>query len=231
MVGWDLKRHRVRWVADIDGDNCSTVVVEPRTASALCGGRFSRVVSLDLDTGRQSPSGLDMQHGEISALLLTADGTLVQLSRTENLVARWRLDGLGPITQQRGQRGDPDGVQRRRQPAAHQRPGDANRRRLAAVAGADRDLGGLGRGGLAGRRRRPGNVDRVTRTGWSPGWRTAAGSVIDIRDGRVVRDLDGDLYGFPPDGTSLPPGGHHLLGWSEYDQGRVGLGRLGPAHR
>ncbi len=98
VVGWDLERHRVRWVADIGGDNCSTVVIEPRTTSALCGGRFSRVVSLDLDTGRQSPSGRDMQHGEISALLLTADGTLVQLSRTENLVARWRLDGLGPIT-------------------------------------------------------------------------------------------------------------------------------------
>ena len=33
-----------------------------------------------------------------------------------------------------------------------------------------------------------------------------------------MRALEGDLYGYPPDGTSAPPGGHHLLGWSEsYD--------------
>ncbi len=40
-----------------------------------------------------------MQHGEISALLLTADGARSSSSsRDQNLVARWRLDGLGPIT-------------------------------------------------------------------------------------------------------------------------------------
>ena len=126
VVGWDLDRGRVRWVADVDGDNCSTVVVEPRSDSALCGGRFSRVIALDLDTGRQSPSGLDMQHGEISALLLTPDGTLVQLSRTENLIARWRLDGLGPITRSVPTPGHPDRLQRRRDLAAHQRAGDAD---------------------------------------------------------------------------------------------------------
>ena len=41
------------------------------------------------------------------------------------------------------------------------------------------------------------------------------GVVLDVRDGRVVRSLEGHLYGYPPDGTSVPPGGHHLLGWSE----------------
>ena len=217
VVGWDLQRNRVRWVADIGGDNCSTVVVEPRSASALCGGRFSRVVSLDLDTGRQSPSGLDMQHGEISALLLTDDGTLVQLSRTENLVARWRLDGLGPIT---------SSVDTEAIPTAYNADGTLLLTSGPAMRTADglqpwleltvisADSGEVAwRGGDVVRAAWTDHPHRLVT--WMADGR---GAVLDIRSGRVVRDLDGDLYGFPPDGTSLPPGGHHLLGWSAYDR-------------
>jgi WD40 repeat protein len=215
VVGWDLGRHRVRWVADIDGDNCSSVVVEPRSTSALCGGRFSRVVSLDLATGRQTPSGLDMQHGEISALLLTADGTLVQLSRTENLVARWRLDGYGPITRSLGTDSVPMGynadgtVLLTSGPAERSVEGWPSWLELTAISADSAAV--VWHGGDYVTAAWTSHPDRLV--AWTVDGR---GVVVDVRDGRVVRRLDGDLYGYPPDGTSVPPGGHHLLGWSEF---------------
>ncbi len=206
------------WVADIDGDNCSTLAVEPRSASVLCGGRFSRVVSLDLDTGRRTASGLDMQHGEISALLLTPDGTLVQLSRTENLIARWRLDGLGPITRSVPSRAIPTGYNAdgtlllTSGPAMRTADGSPPWLEVKAISAVSGEV--VWRGGNYVTAAWTGDPHQVV--AWTS---DGLGVVLDVRDGRVVRSLDGDLYGYPPDGTSVPPGGHHLLGWSEsYDR-------------
>ena len=231
VVGWDVERHRVRWVADVDGDNCSTVVIEPRSTSALCGGRFSRVVALDLDTGRETPSGLDMQHGEISALLLTPDDTVVQLSRTENLIARWRLDGLGPITKGVSSRATPMGYNAdgtlllTSGPAVRTAEGSPSWLEMTAISATSGAV--VWRGGDYVTAAWTGHPHRLV--AWTSDGR---GVVLDVRDGRVVRTLEGDLYGYPPDGhvgavrRAAPVG---LVGVVRHR--RVGLGRVGPADR
>ena len=119
--------------------------------------------------------------------------------------------------------GEPDGLQRRRHRAAHQRSRGADGRgwpswlELTAISAASGKV--VWRGGDYVTAAWTSHPDRLI------AWTTDGhGVLLDVRDGRIVRDLEGDLYGYPPDGTSVPPGGHHLLGWSDfYDHGESAL--------
>jgi DNA-binding SARP family transcriptional activator/WD40 repeat protein len=99
LVRWDLATGRPAWVSDLGEGSCSRVVVVKASRSILCGGQFGQVLGLDLDSGRPTGARFDMQSGRVSALTLSPDGrTLVELSDSQPVVARWRLDGSGPIT-------------------------------------------------------------------------------------------------------------------------------------
>lgn len=98
VVRWDLASGRPRWTTALREETCQSLLVLPEANSVLCGGRFARVVSLDLRTGAETSTTQDMQRGTVSDLLLTPDrSTLVQLSSSQPVIARWRLDGAGPL--------------------------------------------------------------------------------------------------------------------------------------
>jgi len=212
VAGWDLRTKRLTWVTDVDGANCSTLVIEPRTRSVLCGGQFSRVVGLDLDTGQRTPTEYDMQRGEISELLISPDGrTLLQLSRTAGVIARWSLDGMGRIVRPLPGRATPIGY-------------NADGTLLLTTGPDVRTIDGSPWlvstivSAASGRVIwRSGDYVALTWTDdparvvvWST---TGQGWVLDITTGRLVHELESALGGYSPDGQSLPRGGHHLLGW------------------
>ena len=63
-----------------------------------CGDLFGRLVEQDLSTGVELRR-LDAQNGNSGPLFPARDGTeLISFSNNEPVVARWRLDGSGPIT-------------------------------------------------------------------------------------------------------------------------------------
>ena len=97
IVRWDPRTGRPLWSALIGQDRCGTATVVGD--QVLCGGRFGRVESLDLRTGSPTAARYDMQHGPLSDLVVTPTGrTLVELADTQPVIARWRLNGTGPIT-------------------------------------------------------------------------------------------------------------------------------------
>jgi DNA-binding SARP family transcriptional activator/WD40 repeat protein len=99
VIRWNLSTHRPSWVTPIAQNDCLSLVIVPLTSSVLCGTRYGEVEALDLATGRPTGASYDMQRGPVSAFALTPDQkTLIELSSTEPTIARWRLDGSGPIS-------------------------------------------------------------------------------------------------------------------------------------
>ena len=108
LVRWDPATGHALWSALIGQDRCGTAAVVGD--QVLCGGRFGQVESLDLRTGSSTTARYDMQHGPVSDVLVSPDGrTLVELADTQAVLARWRLDGTGPITRLLPVTGTPTG--------------------------------------------------------------------------------------------------------------------------
>ncbi len=213
-VRWDLRTRRPQWVSSIDGQNCTVALVEPRSRTVLCGGLFSRVVALDLDTGQSTTSDYDLQRGEISDLLLTPDGsTLVELSGTQRVLARWRLDGLGPITSSLPPDETPIGYNSDGTLLLTRSPEQDNVNQYVV---ADTTVISATTGEVVWRA--GGHVaaawadtpDHVVV--WSS---DGTGRVLDVRTGATVRRLAGAFTGFDVDSEAVPPGSGRLLGWVE----------------
>ncbi|HEX6935583.1 MAG TPA: BTAD domain-containing putative transcriptional regulator, partial [Actinomycetes bacterium] len=213
VVRWDLARGRPAWVSPLPEDSCGSVGLLPEQGLVLCGGRYGRVESLFLADGRRSPARFDMQHGEVSDLLVTADGTtLAQLSRSRPVVARWALDGTGPVTRSRPVAGlplgydasggllltsGPDLVDRTYGPFPALRVVDA---RSGALV---RRISGYARAWWSAR---PGHL-----LAWDD---SGTGYLVDARSGRRTLTLQGG-FGGPPDGAAAAADGRVLLAWSQ----------------
>ena len=108
VTRWDLHTNRPLWSTPVADDRCANAALAVVIDSVLCGSRLGRVMALDLATGVPTARSYDMQRGDVSALTLTGDGnTLVELTATVPVIARWRLDGTGPITSLLPVRGAP----------------------------------------------------------------------------------------------------------------------------
>jgi WD40 repeat protein len=206
LVRWDLGTGKPAWSVPTTENSCRGVTVSTRTRAVLCGGATGRVVARDLETGRETGTSYDMQRGEVSELLISSDGqTLVQLSRAEAVLSRWRLDGSGPLTRLLPVHGSP---------VAYNANGT-----LLLVAGTS---------GTSVVDARTGDV--VSRLGadeiapiWTErpfeilAWTAdGAGFAVDVRDHRRTLRLDSGL-GDPPDAGFLSADGRHLLAWSADD--------------
>ena len=84
-------------------DNCTAFAVAEQLGRYYCGDSTGRLVESDLTTGvfiRQ----LNAQKGSVGSIWLASDQTeLVSFSGNRPLVARWRVDGSGPITRRMGE--------------------------------------------------------------------------------------------------------------------------------
>jgi WD40 repeat protein len=203
LVRWDLRTGKPAWSVPNTIDGCRGVTVSTRTGAVLCGGASGRVVARDLATGRETGTSYDMQRGGVSELLISSDGrTLVQLSRAEAVLSRWRLDGTGPLTRVLPVRGSPeaynaDGTLLLVGEAPDTIVVDARTGDLVSRLGAD-ELAPIWT-------ERPFEVLAWTADG--------AGFAVDVRDHRQTMRLDSGL-GDPPDAAVLSADGRHLLAWS-----------------
>ena len=215
VAGWDLQTGRQMWFAGLDENRCRTVAVTGR--SVLCGGLFASVEQLALESGSPTGTRYDMQHGQVSALVLTPDhDTLVELSDSQPVVARWRLDGTGPITRLLAAHGAPLGY-------------DAGGT-LLLVRGTDQYISVNGysynRPPLTVIDARTSSVvdrlglDRVApvwtqRPGRLVAWQEAGpASTFDVVAHRMVGRAESGIGG-PPTGTAVAPSGRRLLAWAE----------------
>lgn len=216
LVRWDLSSGRPRWTSPLPEPSCQALLVLVETDAVLCGG-FDRVVALDLQSGAPTPSSYDMQGGTVSDLLLSPDRrTLVQLSSTQPLIARWRLDGIGPLARLLDTRGSPAGYN-----------ADGS---MLLIVGPVTGLSTLGeplrdwravdpRDGTTLARQRPDEHD-PTWTGrrdmllvWGA---TGTGRVIDVRTHRERLRLDGGV-GARPTIVSISADGRRVIAWSVED--------------
>jgi DNA-binding SARP family transcriptional activator/WD40 repeat protein len=212
VTGWDLRTRRALWTAQIGEDRCRSAALSPDTHSVLCGARSGQVASLDLANGVQTAATYDMQRAEVSTLAVTPDGRgLVELTDSAPVLARWRLDGTGPVASvllphASPDQYSPDGRMLLVAPASA-RPGQTpDPEVIDARTGAV--LNRLG-----------GYLTPV----WTdaPGvlavWdATGNGYLIDARTSRVLRPLEGG-FGAPPDAGHAATRGGRLLAWGGGD--------------
>src|SRR5262245_17657496 len=93
----DLAAGTTRWLFK-STMACTSAAVVPQRGSLYCGDGSGRLVERDLTTGVELRR-LDAQNGNVGTLWPAHEGTeLVSFSSNEPVVARWRLDGSGPIT-------------------------------------------------------------------------------------------------------------------------------------
>ncbi len=77
---------------------CDSLVITAPPGRLFCGNIYGRLDERDLDSGVVVRE-LGAQNGNSGRLDLADDGrTLVSFGINEPVVARWRLDGTGPIT-------------------------------------------------------------------------------------------------------------------------------------
>ena len=92
-----LEDGAVVWQRD-EAEVCANFVAIPERDTFYCGDIFGRLAERDMSTGVVIRN-LDAQNGNSGALQSARGGTeLVSFSLNEPVVARWRLDGSGPIT-------------------------------------------------------------------------------------------------------------------------------------
>ena len=180
----------------------------------LCGGRFGRVESLDLRTGSTTTARYDMQRGPVADLVLTPDGRmLAELAATQPVIARWRLDGTGPITRLLPATGTPTGY-------------DASGR-LLLTSGPFQVFDCCGYSHPVKRvvdGRTGALLWRDDHKAYAPTWTGRRGQlatwnaedqghVIDVRTGKPGLALESGLGGAA--GGWMSAGGARLLGWSD----------------
>ena len=215
VVRWDLRGGRPQWVAAVPEDRCFSLAV--LSTHVLCGGQHARVETLDLRSGGSTAATYDMQQGRVSALLVGGGDTLVQLSDSQPVLARWRLDGTGPVNRLLPILGSPTGYD--------------SSGRLLLIVGPDTfvDFWGYrrlvvrvvdGRTGVPVLRPAgpDGAIEQAAWTGrpgrllaWTGG---GNGYLIDARRGTLLKRLQGGL-GAPPEGVWLAAGARRVLAWSD----------------
>ena len=93
---------------------CSAIAVATTSDRLYCqsvvgsvqgrGGRVGQLEERDLATGLRTGVVLDPQQGTVGDLAITTDEReLVTFSRNAPVIARWRLDGTGPVTTRVGE--------------------------------------------------------------------------------------------------------------------------------
>jgi len=213
VVRWDPDTRRPAWVTDVPAGSCRAMTLDPERGMVLCGGRLGHVTELDLDTGTVGARRYDMQRGALAAVLVSPGGErVVEISRTESVLATWDVAGLGP-----GRRVLADGAEQLSidasgdqllvaGPATYVSPVGWPRPVSRVVdASTGRPLARLG----------PHQVQPVW-TG-TPG-RAAAwgefgqGYLVDPRTGRRTLRLNGG-FGEPALGGAASPDGRWLLAW------------------
>jgi WD40 repeat protein len=94
----DLGSESVVWQVIDHARKCDILAVVETADAVFCGDIYGRLVERDLHTGAIRRN-LDAQNGSAGSLWSASDGTeLVSFSDSEPVVARWRLDGSGPVT-------------------------------------------------------------------------------------------------------------------------------------
>ena len=97
-VRFDPRTGEVRWQQLDYGEACANLRVIEEAGSVFCGSWLGALTTLDLATGVVTRE-LIAQNGGGGTLWSARDGTeLVNFGGNEAVVARWRLDGSGPIT-------------------------------------------------------------------------------------------------------------------------------------
>ncbi len=217
VVRWNPRTGRPQWTAPLDEGRCRSVVIAQTASSVICGGESGEVVGLDLGTGRPTGARFDLQRGSVGDLLLSRDGTtLLEVSRTLPVLARWRIDGTGPITRRLPVEGVPEGY--------------SSDGRLLTVGGRPPVVVDV----VGGRHphsvvvdARSGAVvdplDDLTSPVWTGhpsvlvAWQGSVGKVVDVEQHRVVGALEGGV-GSIPHAQYIHQRGDHLLVW-DYDNG------------
>ena len=93
----DLTTGEAKWQV-IEQETCVNVAVAEQRGLFYCGDPYGRLHEHDLESGALLRT-LDAQNGNSGSLWTAGDGTeLVSFGTFEPVVARWRLDGSGPIT-------------------------------------------------------------------------------------------------------------------------------------
>jgi DNA-binding SARP family transcriptional activator/WD40 repeat protein len=97
LVRVDVVGQSIMW-RHAELEPCRSLVVLANRGVFYCGDPFGRLVERDLATGVVLRR-LDTQGGATAALWPARDGTeIVSFGDHEPVVARWRLDGSGPVT-------------------------------------------------------------------------------------------------------------------------------------
>ncbi len=101
----DVVGRSVVWSTDTRGSSpgaCSKMTVVPERSTFYCFDSFGRLEERDLLGGSRLRE-LDAQNGNVGSAWATRNGSeLVVFSAASPLVARWRLDGSGPVTRRIG---------------------------------------------------------------------------------------------------------------------------------
>ena len=93
----DLTTGEAKWQV-IEQETCVNITVAEQRGLFYCGDPYGRLHEHDLGSGVQVRT-LDAQNGNTGSLWTAGGGTeLVSFGTFEPVVARWRLDGSGPIT-------------------------------------------------------------------------------------------------------------------------------------
>jgi WD40 repeat protein len=106
-IRWTFRRERT-------SNACSAIAVAPASQRLYCqnvvsgiegrGRRVGQFEERDLATGLRTGVELDPQQGTVGDLAMTTDEReLVTFSRNAPVIARWKLDGTGPVTSRVGE--------------------------------------------------------------------------------------------------------------------------------
>jgi DNA-binding SARP family transcriptional activator/WD40 repeat protein len=99
VIRFDTATGSITWQQIDTAGTCVNMTVVEQTDSVFCGDQFGRLMERDLSTGERRRA-FDAQNGNSGSLWPARNATeLVSFAHDEPLVARWRLDGSGPITQ------------------------------------------------------------------------------------------------------------------------------------
>jgi WD40 repeat protein len=98
VVRFSVASGSIEWRQLDPAGSCVNMTVVEQADAVFCGDAFGRLVERNLSTGELLKT-LDAQNGSSGSLWPAKNGTeLVSFGNSEPLVARWRLDGSGPIT-------------------------------------------------------------------------------------------------------------------------------------
>lgn len=102
LMAFDPSSGEIRWRVDLRSSGlepCRNLVVAETIGRLYCGDLFGVVQERDLATGGLTGTSFDVQRNDVGDLAMADDQReLVSFGAFEPVVARWRLDGSGPVT-------------------------------------------------------------------------------------------------------------------------------------